>query len=408
MGRHDRAENVISPAKRLWNTFNTWRGEMLVDDLLEVAAGLITWKYLSEVKAASDVRLPKQQTWQRLRRMPRARLAAELTQGVHDLCASNPRMNGVFDQLVSLPSEIATELFDILDGPEPDEAATAFDGLLELFRRAGGRSGGESSTAPQLVALLTAAAGPMLGTVYDPAAGTGGLLLAAAQRAPGKVERRGSGTQRGGVAHHGATPHGPRCQSCREPRRLPARRRLRNPSSRDRASRPALWHVMAGPGSGSGPTVAVRHTTGTQLGMGMGPARHLAPCPTRSGVRPPPQWVHVPRRPRRPRTRRAHPPRQRRNHSRPSIRAGPPHLHPPDSVGPRPPRRNQRPRPRPADRQRGRWGGFQPRHPGSGDPRLACQEDSPCALPLRCCSRTRPAGSRRHPGAGTLDHPTPP
>ncbi len=188
MGRHDRAENVISPAKRLWNTFNTWRGEMLVDDLLEVAAGLITWKYLSEVTAASDVSLPKQQTWQRLRRMPRARLAAELTQGVHDLCASNPRMNGVFDQLVSLPSEIATELFDIIDGPEPDTAATAFDGLLELFRRAGGRSGGESSTAPQLVALLTAAAGPMHGTVYDPAAGTGGLLLAAAQRAPGKVD----------------------------------------------------------------------------------------------------------------------------------------------------------------------------------------------------------------------------
>ena len=188
MSQHDRTENAISPANRLWNAFNTWRGEMLVDDLLEVAAGLITWKYLSEVTAASDVRLPEQQTWQHLRLMPRDRLAAELTQGVHDLYASNPKMNRVFDHLVKLPSDIATDLFDITDGLDPDEAATAFDGLLELFRRAGGRSGGESSTAPELVALLTAAAGPMRGTVYDPAAGTGGLLLAAAQRAPGKVE----------------------------------------------------------------------------------------------------------------------------------------------------------------------------------------------------------------------------
>lgn len=191
MGRHDRTENVIPPANRLWNAFNTWRAEMLVDDLLEVATGLITWKYLSEIGSASDVTLPDQRTWQHLRRLPRDRVAAELTQGVHDLYASNPTMDGVFDRLLTLPQEIAADLFDVTDGVDADKAATAFDGLLELFRRAGGRSGGDWSTSPELVDLMTAAAAPIRGKVFDPAAGTGGLLLAAAGAAKGKVDIMG-------------------------------------------------------------------------------------------------------------------------------------------------------------------------------------------------------------------------
>lgn len=187
MSRHDRVESAISPASRLWNAFNTLRSDMLIDDLLEVDAAMIAWKYLSEV-GAPDVTLPEKQAWPRLRLLPPDRLVAELTEGVHALYTSHPEMAGVFDHLVSLPREIATDLFGVTDGLDPDAAAIAFDGLLDIFRRAGGRSGGESSTAPELVDLLTAAAAPMRGTVYDPAAGTGGLLLSAAQRTKGKVD----------------------------------------------------------------------------------------------------------------------------------------------------------------------------------------------------------------------------
>lgn len=188
MSRHDRAESTISPASRLWNAFNTWRGEMPVDDLLEVAAALITWKDLSEVGGMPEVSLPERWTWKQLLLVPRDRLAVELAKGVHALYETRPNVEGVFDPLLEMPPEIAAGLFDVIDGFDPGTADMALDELLELFRRSGGRSGGEWTTAPGLVDLLMSAAEPMDGTIFDPAAGTGALLLAAAQRTKGKAE----------------------------------------------------------------------------------------------------------------------------------------------------------------------------------------------------------------------------
>ena len=59
--------------------------------------------------------------------------------------------------------------------------------LLGRFARAEGRRGGQFFTPPDVAALLAALVAPVRGAVYDPACGTGGLLLEAARIAEGRT-----------------------------------------------------------------------------------------------------------------------------------------------------------------------------------------------------------------------------
>lgn len=85
-----------------------------------------------------------------------------------------PRLRQVRDAIDALGADLGT-----------DPLGELYMVLLGRFARAEGRRGGQFFTPPDVAALLAALVAPVQGTVYDPACGTGGLLLEAARIAEG-------------------------------------------------------------------------------------------------------------------------------------------------------------------------------------------------------------------------------
>jgi hypothetical protein len=92
--------------------------------------------------------------------------------------AVDPCLEDVFQPLLALRKENARQVFDLILAIPPEERAACFDWLLSRYndqQRGSGHSSGEAQTV-----LLRALIEGSTGVVYDPAAGSGGFLLAAA------------------------------------------------------------------------------------------------------------------------------------------------------------------------------------------------------------------------------------
>jgi type I restriction enzyme M protein len=91
----------------------------------------------------------------------------------------NPNSDALGDTVARRNHRLAKLLTDIGDYPMTDAAAD-FDELLRYYVTTAGKKGGDHFTPPtvaQLVARLATAANPRAQTVYDPAFGSGSLLI---------------------------------------------------------------------------------------------------------------------------------------------------------------------------------------------------------------------------------------
>jgi len=138
--------------------------------------------------------IPENARWEAIRTYGQAGLGQYLTDAVRAVARENPRLQGVIDivdfnattagQRI-VPDEYLARLVDVLsrhrlglDDVEPDILGRAYEYLLRKFAEGQGQSAGEFYTPREVAVLMARILEPEPGmTVYDPACGSGGLLI---------------------------------------------------------------------------------------------------------------------------------------------------------------------------------------------------------------------------------------
>ncbi|AEB11859.1 type I restriction-modification system subunit M [Marinithermus hydrothermalis] len=161
--------------------------EQIIED--ERAGGTI-----SRGRGSVRFYIPENARWPRIRAHGRAGLGQFLTDAVRAVARENPRLQGVID-LVDfnataagqriVPDEYLARLVDVLShhrlglqDVEPDILGRAYEYLLRKFAEGQGQSAGEFYTPREVAVLMARILEPEPGmTVYDPACGSGGLLI---------------------------------------------------------------------------------------------------------------------------------------------------------------------------------------------------------------------------------------
>ena len=138
--------------------------------------------------------IPKEARWENIKNHGTAGLGQYLTDAVRAVARENPRLQGVIDivdfnattagQRI-VPDEYLARLIDVLSrhrlglyDVEPDVLGRAYEYLLRKFAEDQGQSAGEFYTPREVAMLIARLLEPEPGQhVYDPAAGSGGLLI---------------------------------------------------------------------------------------------------------------------------------------------------------------------------------------------------------------------------------------
>ncbi len=150
--------------------------------------------------------IPKAYTWDEVRRSP-VDLGERLTEAVREIAKENPALKDVIDiadfnataagQRI-LDDGTLARLIEILsrqrlglDDVEPDILGRAYEYLLRKFAEGSGQSAGEFYTPKEVGTLMATLLDAEEGDrVYDPACGSGGLLIKAQLRLRDKIARR--------------------------------------------------------------------------------------------------------------------------------------------------------------------------------------------------------------------------
>ncbi len=150
--------------------------------------------------------IPGEHTWDQVRRSP-ANLGERLTDAMKAIARENPKLQGVIDRRDFnateagqrlLEDESLARLMEILNqhrlglnDVEPDILGRAYEYLLRKFAEGGGQSAGEFFTPREVGVLMAHILDPQEGeTLYDPACGSGGLLIKAQLRLREKAAAR--------------------------------------------------------------------------------------------------------------------------------------------------------------------------------------------------------------------------
>lgn len=189
----------------LWTAVDKLRGSVSTREAMEYLTGLVFLRLLSrrsesvtvspagsDAQAGTDFYVPSEARWNVIRESSSPHEA--LANAIELIEADGHRQYG--ELLTFLPlrrltnkPKVCQQLIEVisaidLDGVRQYELAGFVDSLLATFAHASGVQGGEFYTSPDLSALLVEALNPESGkSIYDPACGTGSLLLAAYEHA---------------------------------------------------------------------------------------------------------------------------------------------------------------------------------------------------------------------------------
>ncbi len=157
-------------------------------------------------RSLTRVYIPAAYTWDAVRRDP-TKLGERLTTAVREIAKENPALQDVINisdynattagQRI-LPDGQLAELVEILSryrlglrDVEPDILGRAYEYLIRKFAEGSGQSAGEFYTPMSVATLMAYILDPQEGeTLYDPACGSGGLLIKAQLRLREKVAAR--------------------------------------------------------------------------------------------------------------------------------------------------------------------------------------------------------------------------
>ena len=178
------------------------------EDEVEKVAGEIgdrelAWELAREDRDLVRVYIPAQQTWSEVRKQTTG-LGERLTEAMRQIARENPKLDGVINvvdfnattqgQRIIDDGTLAS-LMEILNRQrlglgdvEPDILGRAYEYLLRKFAEGSGQAAGEFYTPREVGILMAHILDPEEGEeIYDPACGSGGLLIKAQLRLKEKV-----------------------------------------------------------------------------------------------------------------------------------------------------------------------------------------------------------------------------
>ena len=184
-----------------------------LDALAEEFGGRdLTRQLVEQDRNLTRAYIPLEHCWTAIRRSP-VDLGERLTTALRSIGRQNPKLQGVIDRqdfnateggIRLLEDEVLAGLMEILnrhtlglDEVEADILGRAYEYLLRKFAEGSGQSAGEFYTPREVGLLMAHLLEPQEGeTIYDPACGSGGLLIKAQLRLRERVaQERGVAPQ---------------------------------------------------------------------------------------------------------------------------------------------------------------------------------------------------------------------
>lgn len=215
----------------LWNAACSIRGPIDAPKYKDYILPLLFYKRLSDVYADEVERLrreladeglarelaredpqlvrvyiPSGYTWPEVRKSP-VELGERLTEAMREIARENPKLDGVINLVDFNATAAGQRIFDDdtlarlmeilnrhrlgLEDVEPDILGRAYEYLLRKFAEGSGQAAGEFYTPREVGILMAHILDPEQGEeIYDPACGSGGLLIKAQLRLKEKVADR--------------------------------------------------------------------------------------------------------------------------------------------------------------------------------------------------------------------------
>lgn len=219
------AKNIKDIENKLWEAANVLRGNTSAEEYMHTILGILTLKYISDrhksalKKIANDGMklemfspnelyysyktfiVPEESKWEYIMSFTNTeKIGEKLDEAFMKLEAQNEILKGIFNKnfnkegIDQIKLEDVIKIFsdeDLSEDDNEDMIGRVYEYFLGKFFKDRGQKGGEFYTATSIVKLMVNLIKPLKGTIYDPACGTGGILVQAKryiQEHDGKIE----------------------------------------------------------------------------------------------------------------------------------------------------------------------------------------------------------------------------
>lgn len=184
LARHGKEATTPDPVQSLFRTLDAWRSYASVDEMADLTADLIVWRYLSDPTSPGfDSEIKAAAQWPQVQAAADGEMILEQMYRYERTHAENGPLFHALDttgRLLQMTKELHLTLWaiDALEAATLEDAYSSIqDRVTKTLRR-----GYDSSTSDVLINLITALATTVPGAVHDPVAGSGRLLTSVARR----------------------------------------------------------------------------------------------------------------------------------------------------------------------------------------------------------------------------------
>lgn len=197
----------LSADRTLWSAMDAWRGAASPEELGSYTGALLTWRYVSDPDSPGfDGALPPETRWPHLRKDANMHDAHDVIDRMHRgmdaYQVAHPERAPLFESFTrgrggTLRHEVERRperLFRFLDALSSFEASRIGDVFVSFqdhLTTSARRGYDDFATSATLVELMTAAAKSVPGSVHDPAAGSGRLLVSVGSQGEDRVALTG-------------------------------------------------------------------------------------------------------------------------------------------------------------------------------------------------------------------------